>query len=102
MSFKCCELLAHGWTKKGTYSQFTGPREIFSILVKTDCHHAISRIESFFNAISVVNIDINVQHSCVVSAVERSKSATETIVTVETLPEEFEDTKHDICVPSIH
>jgi len=46
---------------------FTCPREELSVLVETDCHDSISRVESFFNTITVVDVDINVDYSLVIS-----------------------------------
>jgi hypothetical protein len=41
--------------------------EIVTKLVKGDCHDAISGVKGLFHSVSVMNIDINVQHSGVVS-----------------------------------
>jgi len=46
---------------------FTCTWEELSVLVETDCHDSISRVESFFNTITVVDVDINVDYSLVIS-----------------------------------
>jgi len=53
--------------RRGTYSQVTGSREIFAILVKRQRHDAVGRVERFFHSVSVVDVDINVQNSLVIS-----------------------------------
>jgi hypothetical protein len=44
-------------------AKFTSTGEVLAVFVERDGHNAISRVESFFNAIAVVNIDINVKDS---------------------------------------
>ena len=38
-------------------------REIFSIFMETDGHHTICRVESLFHTVSMVAIDVDVQHA---------------------------------------
>ena len=47
---------------------FTCTGEELSVLVETDCHDSVCRVESFFNAITVVDVDIDVDNSLMVSA----------------------------------
>ena len=46
-----------------TYSKLSGSREVLAILVETDSHDTVGGIESFFNTVSVVTVDIDVQNS---------------------------------------
>ena len=43
-----------------TYSNFPCPREIFTILVKTNCHHSVRGVKRLLHSVTVVNVDINV------------------------------------------
>jgi hypothetical protein len=47
---------------------FTCTWEELSVLVETDRHDSISRVESFFNTITVVDVDIDIDYSLMVSA----------------------------------
>ena len=47
---------------------FTCTGEEFSVLVETDCHDSICRVESFFNAITVMDVDVDINHSLMISA----------------------------------
>ena len=38
-------------------------REVLSILVERDSHHTVCGVEGFLDSISVVDVDVNVQHS---------------------------------------
>ena len=38
-------------------------REVLSILVERDSHHTVCGVERLLDSISVVNVDVNVQHS---------------------------------------
>jgi hypothetical protein len=48
-------------------TDLTGPWEEFSVLVETDSHDSIGRIEGFFDTITVVDVDVDVEHSGVIS-----------------------------------
>jgi len=54
------------------------PREELSILVQRDRHDSIGCVESFLDSISVMNVDVDVEHSFVVA-------------------EEFENSQDDVC-----
>lgn len=45
--------------------------------MEADCQHSVSGVESFFNAVSMVYVDVNVKHSLMIA-------------------EEFEDAKDNI------
>jgi hypothetical protein len=49
-------------------AHFSCPREEFSVFVETDSHDSVGRVESFFDTITVVDIDIDVYDSLVISA----------------------------------
>ena len=42
-------------------SEVSGAGEIFSIFVEGNSHDAVRRVESFFDAVAVVNVDIDIQ-----------------------------------------
>jgi hypothetical protein len=41
-------------------AQFAGSGKVFSILVKGHCHHSISRVERLFDAITMVDINVDI------------------------------------------
>jgi hypothetical protein len=47
---------------------FTCSGEEFSVLVETDSHDSICRVEGLFNTITVVDVDIDINYSLVISA----------------------------------
>ena len=47
-------------------------REVFSILVERDSHHTVCGVEGLLDTISVVDVDVNVQHSLQNQEVELS------------------------------
>lgn len=47
--------------------EFAGTGEVFSILVKRNRHDTISGVEGLLNAIAVMNINIDVQNTLLVS-----------------------------------
>lgn len=51
----------------GTYSEVSGTREILSIFVEGHSHDTVSCVEGFLNSITVMNVNINVKHSLMVS-----------------------------------
>lgn len=51
------------------YSEITRSREVFTILVKWHCHDTICRIKCFFHTITMMNINVNVHNSLVVSII---------------------------------
>lgn len=61
-----------------THAQISGPREEFAIFMEADGENAIGGIESLFDTVTVVNIDINVENSLVIS-------------------QKFKNAKYDIC-----
>ena len=48
------------------FFQVTCPWEEIAIPMEGDCHHAVGRIECFFNSISMVHVDVDVKHTVVV------------------------------------
>ena len=44
-------------------AELTSTREILAIFVKRDSHNSVGSIESFFNAIAVVNVNVDIQDS---------------------------------------
>ena len=42
-------------------------REVFAILVERDCHNTVSSVKGLLHPIAMVNVNVNVQHSLVVS-----------------------------------
>jgi hypothetical protein len=44
-------------------AQFTSTREVLSVLVEGAGHDAIGRVEGFFNTITMVNVDIDVENA---------------------------------------
>lgn len=42
-------------------------REEFTVFVERTSHDSIGRVESFFDSISVVNVDVDVEHSRVIA-----------------------------------
>lgn len=49
------------------YLNVTSAREIFTEFVERDSHYSVGRVESFFDTVSVVNINVDVQNALVVS-----------------------------------
>ena len=58
--------------------KFAGAREVLSVLVERDCHDAVGAVEGFFDTITVVHINVDVEHA-----------------RVET--EELDDAEDDVC-----
>ena len=48
------------------YSNFTRPGEIFSVLVEADGHDTVSRIERFFDSITVMYINVDVKNTLMI------------------------------------
>ena len=48
-------------------SNVTGTREEFAKLVEGNAHHSIGGVERFFDTITMMDIDINVEHTRMVS-----------------------------------
>ena len=48
-------------------ANFTCTREEFSVLVETDCHDSVRRVESFFNTITVMDVNVDIHDSLMVS-----------------------------------
>lgn len=44
-------------------AKLTSTRKVFAILMKRDCHDPISGVESFFDTVAVMNVDVNVEHT---------------------------------------
>lgn len=53
---------------KWTYTQLTSPREVFSVLVEADSHDPIGRIKCLFNTVSMVDVNVDVEHAVVISS----------------------------------
>lgn len=49
------------------YLQFTSTREKLSILVKTTCHDTIGGVKGFLDTVTVMDVDINIQDSWIIS-----------------------------------
>ena len=58
-------------------AEFTGSREELAIFVKGNGHDTVGSVESFLDAITMVNIDINVENALIIA-------------------KEFQDSKYDI------
>ena len=43
--------------------KFAGAREVLAVLVEGDGHDTVGAVESFFNAVAVVNVNVDVEHS---------------------------------------
>lgn len=48
-------------------TELTSPREVLSIFVEGSSHDSVGGIESFLNTITVMDIDVNVKNSLLVS-----------------------------------
>lgn len=57
-----------------TYPEVTGAREVLSILVEGHGHDTVCSVESLFHTISVMDVNIYVQNSLVVSENKRKSS----------------------------
>jgi hypothetical protein len=44
-------------------AELTGTREVFAVLVERNRHDTISRVEGLFDAIAVVNINIDIKNT---------------------------------------
>ncbi len=68
-----------------TYPKLTRPREILSVLVEADSHHAVCGIEGLFYSISVMHINVDVEHPCVIAegAVSDQEKTRVILITVE-------------------
>lgn len=49
-----------------SYPQVTSSWEVFSVLVKWDCHDSVSGVECFLHTVTMMNVNVHVQHSLVV------------------------------------
>ena len=49
-----------------THPEFPCPREELSVFVKADCHHPVCGIERFFDAVSMVYIDVDIQDAVMI------------------------------------
>jgi hypothetical protein len=58
--------------------KFAGAREVLAVLVERDRHHTISAVEGLFDAVTVVHVNVDVQHTWVEA-------------------KELDDAKNDIC-----
>lgn len=47
-------------------AELTGTREIFAVFVKRHGHDSVCGVESFFNAVTVVDVDVDVQDALLV------------------------------------
>ena len=46
-----------------THSEISGAGEVLAVLVEGDGHDPVGGVEGLFDAIAVVNVDIDVQHA---------------------------------------
>lgn len=44
-------------------AKLTSTRKVFAILVERHCHDPISGVESFFDTITMMNVDVNIEHT---------------------------------------
>jgi hypothetical protein len=51
-----------------THSQVARAREELAIFVKADGHDAVRGVERLLNAVTMVDVDVNVNHAGVISA----------------------------------
>jgi hypothetical protein len=56
-----------GCQKYETHLDVPRSREVISKLVETRRHHPVRRVERFFHPVPVMNVDIDVEHSGVMS-----------------------------------
>lgn len=49
------------------YLEVSSPWEVLPILVEGDCHHPVGRVERFLYSIAMVNVNVNIQHTLMVS-----------------------------------
>ena len=47
-------------------AEVAGAGEVFSVLVEADSHHSVRGVERLLDPVTVVNVDIDVEHSLVV------------------------------------
>jgi len=59
-------------------AELTSTREVFAVLVEGDGHDAVGSVEGFFDAVAVVDIDVDVEDALLVA-------------------EQFDDTKYNVC-----
>ena len=59
-------------------AKLASPRKVFAVLVERDGHDAIGRVESFFNTIAVVDVNVDVEDAVVEA-------------------EKLKDTQDDVC-----
>lgn len=52
---------------EGPHTKFACSGKELPIFVETACHDSVSGIERFLDAIPVMNVDVNVQHTVVIS-----------------------------------
>lgn len=50
-------------TKQQTYPKVACAGEVVAVFVKGQCHNAVRRVERLLHAISVMDVNVNVQHS---------------------------------------
>lgn len=55
--------------KHRTHPQLSSAREKFTVLVKADSHNSVSSVESLFHTITVMHINIYIEHSSMVPAI---------------------------------
>jgi small-conductance mechanosensitive channel len=48
-------------------TEFPGPREVLAIFVERNGHHTVGGIERFFHTITVMNVNIDIEHSLLVA-----------------------------------
>lgn len=56
------------------YPQVTSAREVLSVLVERNCHDAVCGVEGLLHTIAMMDVNINVQNSLVVSVERRQMS----------------------------
>jgi hypothetical protein len=53
--------------QKTAYTQVTCSREVFAKLVEGDGHDAVGGVECLLNAVSVMNINVNIQNALMIA-----------------------------------
>lgn len=55
------------YRRGGPYPNFSRAREIFAVLMEADSHNPVSGVERFLHPITMMYVDVDVQHAVVIS-----------------------------------
>ena len=61
------------------YTQLARPGEVLSVLVEANSHDAVGGVERLLDAVTVVHVNVDVQHTCMIT-------------------KQLQDAKHDIWI----